>query len=224
VPRKVDMSDSRAKKPETDDDEDDCADDTLALDGALAWIATRNAEFVYGLSEEWGSELHQIAKHRGVEMKFAKTARDAWYLLREAISSGRVRATGVFGEVSEPWFRGEGAQLTADVVNDLDLGIESNLTLVSCKLSASPKQWSRISVSLCDLQTEFPIISPHAQAPKPRRNAKRHYAGELLAKHFPNGQQGRSIKEIVTVIKRAAKGVTMHEKTITRAIKDKWMT
>jgi hypothetical protein len=103
-----------------DEDEEDRGDDAL-LREALAWIATRNTSFVYALSEEWDLELHRVAERQGVEMKFAKTARDAWTLLRDAICSGRVRAVGVYGAIAEAWFRGEGQELVPDVTDDLEL-------------------------------------------------------------------------------------------------------
>ena len=80
----------------------DSEGETVSLDEALAWIATRNSRLVLSLHVGWDRELHLIAERKGVAMEFAKTAAEAWHLLRSAICQGAVRASGILGDVDEP--------------------------------------------------------------------------------------------------------------------------
>jgi hypothetical protein len=62
----------------------------------------RNSRLVLSLHVGWDRELHLIAERKGVAMEFAKTAAEAWHLLRAAICQGAVRASGILGDVDEP--------------------------------------------------------------------------------------------------------------------------
>jgi hypothetical protein len=152
-------------------------------------------------------------------MAFAKTAAEAWQVLRSAICQGAVRAKGVLGQSDEAWFRGTPGDISAVVAKDLELVPDQASVLQSRNLTSS--QWYRVLVNADQLQNTFPaMLTGGALERTSFRGSKARHAAEVFQRLFPAGAAGKSKKEVVTAIFNFSEkaGLRVSEKTIGRAI------
>ena len=234
-----------------DDDEDEEELATLSLEGALAWVATRNTAFVQIVSASRHSDnfgetnLDRLAIKANVEMAFAKSTLGAWGMLRSSIATGQVRASGICIELTPDYEPGTGTpnraprlQLTPGIANDLELVESFEISLRPRELGSAPRWWFKVEVNLKQIKTAFPVQTPPVAEKLEKRkkgSPLQDYAETVLQELYPDGPPpvGISVGTLAARVEaaggpkgkdnpKAVANFTISSKTVGRAAEKLW--
>jgi hypothetical protein len=228
----------------TDDEGDEPP--TLSLEESVAWVATRNTEFVQLVSATLHSDSFddpdpdRIAAKSGIEMSFAASATKAWEMLRSAIASGRVRANGISIEVPADHtpgtalpLRGPRVDLPGRIANDLELVGGYRMSLRPRELGPPQKWWFRVEVDLEQIKTTFPTQNSSIRKSKTKKGKKgaplQDYAEKVLRDLYPDGPPpvGITLSVLTAKVEKTGgperrKDFHISSKTVGRAAKEIW--
>jgi hypothetical protein len=163
-----------------DQDESGAADapSVVTLQAAIAWIATRDAEFTFSFREPRLGNMDHLIAEAGLCADFSVS--DSWTLLRDAVVNGTVHAWGSKFEypadfdLGEPWPRAPREKLPSHALAGMSLVDVRGMAVRPEGIISIGQTWyCRILIQRDQLQSAF--IS-RSNSSKPITRTKQHRA------------------------------------------------